>query len=66
MNKEKTINEINKLMNEIVDMLEDETDLIEFKRTLEQTLVGIKYAKALVESFKNNIIDNIKEEENER
>ena len=32
MNREKIINDINKLIGEIVDMLGDEADLIEFKK----------------------------------
>lgn len=65
MDREKLINDINKLIEEIVGMLEDEVDLIKFKRTLDQILVGLKYAKELSERLKDNIIDNIKSEQND-
>lgn len=65
MNKEKTINEINKLIDEIVGMLEDEEYLIEFKKTIEQVYVTLKVSKEITERLKNNIIDNLKGEENE-
>lgn len=63
--KEKIMNDIDKLITDIVDMLGNEADLIEFKKTLEQVWVTLKCAKELTERLKNNIIDNIKGEEND-
>lgn len=63
MNRGKIINEINKLIDEIVGMLEDEEYLIEFKKTIEQVYLTLKVSKEITERLKNNIIDNIKGEE---
>lgn len=46
MNKEELINDINKIMKEIIDML-DETELVEFKKELEKACICLKYANEL-------------------
>jgi hypothetical protein len=51
MNREKIINEINKEIKELIDILEDD-DLIYFKKELDKAFITIKVAKELTEKLK--------------
>ena len=58
MNRERIINDINKEVKELIDILEDD-GLIYFKKELEKAFITIKVAKELTEKLKDEENENI-------